>query len=113
MAAREPEAIHVVLWDGAGFHPGDGDPGAPTNVRLIALPPYSPELNPVEKLWDQLKDRLCNRVFASLESLEAVLTEALREFWQDARRVVSLIGNGWLRAQSTHFFRRHSTKMSS
>ena len=111
MAAREPEAIHVVLWDGAGFHPGDGDPGAPTNVRLIALPPYSPELNPVEKLWDQLKDRLCNRVFANLKALETVMSEFLRAFWQDTQRVVSLIGDGWLRAQSERFLRRHSTEM--
>jgi transposase len=113
VAAREPDATHVVLWDGAGFHPGDGDPGLPANVRLMAFPSYSPELNPVEKLWDQLKGRLCNRVFASLEALEAVPTEALCDFWQDARRVVDLIGKGWLRAQSTGFFRRHSTKMSS
>jgi transposase len=112
VAASDPAATHVVLWDGAGFHPGDGDPGVPANVRLIALPPYSPELNPVEKLWDQLKDCLCNRVFANLESLEAIMTEFLRGFWQDAQRVVSLIGDGWLRAHSKRFLRRHSTVMS-
>jgi DDE superfamily endonuclease len=66
LAAREPEAVHVILWDGAGFHPGQGAPELPANVRLIALPPYSPELNPVEKLWDQLKDRLCNQPFPTL-----------------------------------------------
>jgi transposase len=111
VAAREPDAIHVVLWDGAGFHPGDGDPGLPANVRLMAFPPYSPELNPVEKLWDQLKDRLCNRVFANLKALETVMSEFLRAFWQDTQRVVSLIGDGWLRAQSERFLRRHSTEM--
>jgi transposase len=40
LAARDPEALHVVIWDGAGFHPGDGAPKLPANVRLIALPPY-------------------------------------------------------------------------
>lgn len=54
-AARDPEAVHVISWDGAGFHPGQGAPELPANVRLIAFPPYSPELNPVEKLWDQLR----------------------------------------------------------
>jgi hypothetical protein len=112
VAASDPEALHVVVWDGAGFHPAEGDPGVPANVRLIALPPYRPELNPVEKLWDQLKDRLCNRVCANLASLEAVMTEFLRGFWQDARRVVGLIGGGWLRAQSKRFLRRHSTAKS-
>jgi len=71
-----------------------------------------PELNPVEKLWDQLKDRLCNQPFTTLKALEAVMTDFLRTFWQDARRVLSLIGDGWLLAQSKRFLRRHSTAMS-
>ena len=112
LAAREPEAIHVVLWDGAGFHPDDGAPELPANVRLITFPSYSPELNPVEKLWDQLKERLCNQPFGSLQALEAVMTEFLRAFWEDARRVVSLIGDSWLLTQSQRFFRQHSTATS-
>ena len=112
LAAREPDAIHVVLWDGAGFHPDDGAPELPANVRLITFPSYSPELNPVEKLWDQLKERLCNQPFGSLQALEAVMTEFLRAFWEDARRVVSLIGDSWLLTQSQRFFRQHSTATS-
>jgi transposase len=112
LAAREPEATHVVLWDGAGFHPEDGAPELPANVRLVAFPSYSPELNPVEKLWDQLKDRICNQPFGSLPALEAVITDFLRAFWEDARRVVSLIGDGWLLTQSQHFFHQHFTAMS-
>jgi transposase len=112
LAAREPEAIHVVLWDGAGFHLDDGALEVPTNARLIGFPPYSPELNPVEKLWDQLKDRICNQPFRTLRALEAVLTDSLRAFWEDAQRVVSLIGDGWLLTQSQRFLRRYSTAMS-
>jgi hypothetical protein len=69
-------------------------------------------LNPVEKLWDQVKDRICNQPFDSLRALEAVMTDFLRAFWQDARRVVSLIGEGWLATQADGFFRQHSTAMS-
>jgi transposase len=112
LAAREPEALHVVLWDGAGFHPGDRALDLPANVRLITFPPYSPELNPVEKLWDQVKDHICNQPFGSLRALEAVMTDFLRAFWEDARRVVSLIGEGWLLTQADRFFRQHSTAMS-
>ena len=36
----------------AGFHHRDGHAALPSNVRIVRLPPYSPELNPVEKLWD-------------------------------------------------------------
>ena len=112
LAAREPEAIHVVLWDGAGFHPEDGAPQLPANVRLIGFPSYSPELNPIEKLWDQLKDRICNQPFKSLRALEAVMTDFLRAFWEDAQRVVSLIGDGWLLTQSQRFLHQHSTASS-
>jgi transposase len=111
IAARDPEAVHVISWDGAGFHPGQGAPELPANVRLIAFPPYSPELNPVEKLWDQLKDRLCNQPFPTLKALEAVMTEFLRGVWQDAQRVWTLVGDGWLLTQSKRFLRQHFTGM--
>jgi hypothetical protein len=74
LGAHDPEATHVVIWDGAGFHPQDGAAGLPDNVRLLPLPSYSPELNPIEGLWDQLKAYLCNQVFASLQALEDAMT---------------------------------------
>jgi transposase len=106
LAAREPGATHVVLWDQAGFHPQEGAAGLPDNVRLLPLPPYSPELNPIEGLWDQLKDHLCNKVFASLRALENAMTDFLRPFWENPERVRDLIGQGWLLAQANAFFRR-------
>ena len=50
-----------MIWDGASFHPDNLDPRIPDNVVVLRQPPYSPELNPVEKLWDMLRDWLCNR----------------------------------------------------
>jgi len=98
IVAHDPAAIHVVIQDGAGFHLPENDPRLPANVRVITLPAYSPELNPVEKLWDHLKDAICNRVFATVEELRAALTGWLREFWTDGARALSLIGRGWLLA---------------
>jgi transposase len=112
LAAREPEATHVVLWDGAGFHPQDGAAGLPENVRLLPFPSYSPELNPIEGLWDQLKDHLCNKVFASLRALEDAMTDFLRPFWEESERVRDLIGNGWLLARAEAFFRQLSTSIA-
>lgn len=99
ISASDPAAIHVLIQDGAGFHLPDGDPRLPDNVRLLPLPAYSPELNPIEGLWDQIKDTLCNQVFATLAELEKVLVAELQRFWQDARRVRSLIFD-WLLAQA-------------
>jgi transposase len=95
----DPAALHVLLQDGAGFHLRDGDPGLPDNVRVITLPAYSPELNPIEGLWDQVKDGLCNQVFDTLTELEGVLQDELQRFWRDARRISSLIFD-WLLAQA-------------
>ena len=69
----DPAALRVLIQDGAGFHLRDGAPGLPDNVRVVTLPAYSPELNPIEGLWDQIKDRLCNWVFDTLPELEAGL----------------------------------------
>lgn len=100
IAASDPQAEHVVIWDQAGFHHAPADPRLPERIHLVPLPPYSPELNPVEKLWDVMKDRVANRVFANLWTLEAQLAEALRPYWEERRRVLELVGLGWLHTQA-------------
>ena len=98
IVAHDPAAIHVIIQDGAGFHLPENDPRLPAQVRVITLPAYSPELNPVEKLWDHLKDAICNRVFASVEELRAALTAWIEAFGSDGAQALSLIGRGWLLA---------------
>ena len=99
IAASDVEAEHVVIWDQAGFHPRPGDAQVPARIHLLPLPPYSPELNPVEGLWDQTQDVTCNRHFASLDHLEEALTQALRPFWETPAQVLSLVHH-WLHAQA-------------
>jgi len=70
----------VMIWDGAGFHTSK-KLVVPENVTLIKLPPYSPELNPMENLWHYLKSHFwSNRIHADYESLERAAIEA----WQTA-----------------------------
>lgn len=45
----------------------------PKNIALLFLPPYSPELNPAEKMWRYIKDRLANRVFKKRSELSDAL----------------------------------------
>ena len=99
ISRSDQAALHVLIQDGAGFHLPDGNPGLPDNVRVVTLPPYSPELNPIEGLWDQVKDSLCNRAFDTLAELEAVLLAELHRFRLDARRVRSLVFD-WLLVQA-------------
>ena len=88
----------MVLY-GAGFHPADGAVGVPANVRLIRLPPYSPELNPAERAGARLRRALANRLPKDLAELDAWATEALRPLWEDPSEVRALIGHGWLPLQ--------------
>jgi transposase len=100
ISRRDPWATHVVIWDGAGYHPRNGDERIPDNVVVLRQPPYSPELNPVERLWDQLRDGLCNRNWRCLDQLLEAATRWLKEFWEDPRRIFSLIGRGWMLQQA-------------
>lgn len=99
LASTDPGAVHVVIRDQAGFHLRDGDSRLPANVRIIDLPPYSPELNPCEQLWDLIKDALGNRVFASVEDLRNAMFPVLESWWSFPERVISLIGRPWLQTQ--------------
>ncbi len=96
LVATEPEAYHILLWDNAGFHPKPGDESLPEQIRLLPFPPYSPELNPVERLWDIVKDGVSNRVWESLDDLEEAIVTILEAFLLDAERVKQFLGNNWL-----------------
>jgi transposase len=96
IAASEPGAEHVVIYDGAGFHPKAGMHTLPEHVHVIPLPPYSPELNPVENLWDLMRDEVCNQAFQQLSDLEDRLTTALQSYRQQSAKVSSLI-HGWIK----------------
>ena len=68
----------VMLWDGAGFHTSR-KLQIPENITLLQLPPYSPELNPVENLWHYLKSHYwSNRTYADYEELEEAAIDAWR-----------------------------------
>lgn len=96
ISAVDPDALHLVLWDQAGFHPRDGEEGLPSNVRLLSLPAYSPELNPVEKLGDLVKDAICNKLFTQLRPLEDAILSELEPLRQSGQRVAQLLGSSYL-----------------
>jgi len=96
LVARDPKAEHVVLWDQAGFHPQPRRHELPEGTHVIPLPPYSPELNPVEVIGDVIKDRIANTLWPTMEALEVALGEELRPIYQSAERVRRLVSHDWL-----------------
>ena len=94
VAARHPDDRIVMVLDGAGWHQGIQ---IPINMRLLKLPPYSPELNPVEHIWDEIREKyFANRVFESLVALEGQLVNALRDMEYDHDRVSSISSWPWI-----------------
>lgn len=61
---------------------------------------YSPELNPVEKLGDLVKDAICNQLFTDLRTLERAILTELEPLRTSGTRVAQLIGSGWLLDQA-------------
>ena len=67
------------------------------NVALIRLPSYSPELNPVEHLWDELREKeFANRVFDSLGAAMAQVARGLKRQQDDPKSLQSLTGWDWI-----------------
>jgi transposase-like protein len=96
VASRHPDERIVMVLDGAGWHQSNSLQ-LPSNLRLLKLPSYSPELNPVEHLWDDLREKsFCNKVFESLEALENHLEVALRNMELDRLRVYSIVAWPWI-----------------
>src|SRR5450631_3705880 len=83
-----PAGVHAVLiWDGAGFHTGK-DLVVPGNVSLIRLPPYSPELNPIENLWHYMRSHhWSNRIYEGYEELKEEAVRSLSVVCQDIAKL--------------------------
>ena len=96
LAASDPAAEHVVIQDQAGFHLNPKLHQMPARIHVLPLPPYSPELNPVEAIGDLIKDRIGNTLWNTLEALEEASGEELRPLWENAERVRSLVSHPWL-----------------
>jgi transposase len=81
-----PERRAVLVLDQAGWHVAK-DLVLPEGIHLALLPPYSPELQPAERLWPLLDEPLANRAFADLDALEATLVARCQALRADRARI--------------------------
>ena len=80
----------VMQVDQAGWHCSQ-QLQIPENIRLIFQPPYSPEVNPVEHIWEELREkRFANRIFSSLDDLQKYLCSALNELSSNTHLIRSM-----------------------
>lgn len=96
VSGRYRNEFILMVLDGAGWHRAD-DLVVPVNMRLEPLPARSPELNPAEHLWEELREKwMHNRLFDSQEEVERQLMQGLVVLEQDAKRVASMTGFDWI-----------------
>ena len=96
IAHRHPDENILRGVDGAGWHRSQLL-NLPSNLQFLFLPPYAPELNPVEHLWDDLPDKsFHNLVFDPLKSLENHLELALADFEKSFGRTKGITSWSWI-----------------
>ena len=92
-AQAYPDSLNILLLDKSGAHTAKRLK-IPDNVRLVFLPAYCPELNPIERLWRDLKDDLAWQQFTELALQREVVADLLRAY--DTQTVQSLTGYSYV-----------------
>ena len=87
----------IMILDGAGWHTSK-QLLIPENIRLLHLPPYAPELNPVEHIWDYIREqkKFNNYTFNSIDAVENKLESVLLELQGEKEKIKSLCNFSWL-----------------
>lgn len=94
--AAHPKDFMVMVVDGASSHVAK-DLQVPENIRLYRLPPYSPQLNPQEHMWDELREKeFPNRVFSDMAGVVEQLEGGLPRLAADTKRVKSIAAWPWI-----------------
>jgi transposase len=73
---NNPKEYKIIVLDNGAFHKAK-NLKIPPNIRLLFLPPYSPELNPAEKMWKHIKRKFTNQFFKDLSKLSEFFTETI------------------------------------
>ena len=86
----------VLVCDGAGWHQNSERLIVPDNITLLHLPPYAPELNPIENVWEYLRgNQLSMRVWDSYDAIVDACCAAWNDFVADSKRVTSVTKRDW------------------
>ena len=96
LSQRYPDHHLLVVVDGAASHISK-ELKVPEHMTLVPLPPYSPELNPQENVWKEIKlEGFYNKAFSSLDEVEEQLMRVLRKFEQENERLKKLTAWDWI-----------------
>ena len=87
---QNPREYKIVVIDNAGFHNAQ-DIKIPDNIYLLRIPPYTPELNPCEQVWQYIKQRFKNQVFEDIDKLKNWLHQIVVDMSKET--IKSIVSN--------------------
>jgi hypothetical protein len=90
------DAHAVLVCDGAGWHQAGQRLTIPDNISLLRLPPYAPELDPIENTWEYLRaNQLSMRVWENYENIVDACCDAWNSLVDDIQRITSITAREW------------------
>ncbi len=89
LSRHYPKDIILLCCDGAAWHKS-GSLCIPPNIELFFIPPYTPEMNPIEQIWKELRKMgFCNEVFARLEKVVTRLCDTICALSKDMKKSIT------------------------
>ena len=98
LKAEYPDKHLIVVWDNGPCHRRKDLRSIP-GITVVFLPPYSPELNPPERFFEEIRRATCNVIFESMEKLEDTIASAVNTWSENTEAMRQLLGYAWIREQ--------------
>jgi len=95
---QHQDKIVIIVWDNAPCHRPMIHREIPGLIVLF-LPPYSPELNPAERFFEELRKASANQIFKNIDEQEKAIEEKLNELADDLPAMRQLLGYEWIKRQ--------------
>jgi len=96
VSSRHSEEFILMFMDQAGWHKAR-KLIIPENIKIAWLPPYSPQCNPAEHVWEEIREKwFDNRIFKSLKEVEITLLHALKSLENDKENIESMTAFKWI-----------------
>jgi hypothetical protein len=100
VSSRHPDDFILMFMDQAGWHKA-GALDIPENIKIKWLPTYSPQCNPTEHIWEEIREKwFHNLVFKNLKAVEDTLENALISLENDHVKISNLTGFKWIISNS-------------
>lgn len=98
-----PDKHIVLVWDNAPSHKLKSFEKI-ENLTIIRLPSYSPQLNPAERFFGEVRKGTANQIFETIDTQEEAITEKIVEYADDENKMKTLTGYEWIREQWERVF---------